>query len=175
MHSEPETAHVFSCYDDADCGGTGTPHRHVPTRGIAWVLRWAAALAVLFFSCGVLTEFAYCLVAEHTVVRAARAGALEAMLPRATTKTITESIAQRLAGYPSARGQTRLEIHQNGRPILGRLKMQPGDRIGIHVAVPSSAVLPRWLDRLKFWHGNPPIEASAERQVPGRTIIAGRR
>jgi hypothetical protein len=109
------------------------------------------------------------------VARAARAGALEATLPRATTKTITESITQRLAGYPCARRQTRLVIHQNGRPILGRLKLQSGDRIGVHVSVPSSAVLPRWLARLKFWHGNPPIEASAERHVLGRTIIAATR
>ena len=47
----------------------------VPTRGIRWVLIWAAALGVLFVAASVLIEFIYCLTAEHTLVRAARAGA----------------------------------------------------------------------------------------------------
>ena len=137
------------------------------------MLRWAAALAVLSFSCGVLAEFAFCLAAEHTVNRAARAGALEATLPRATSKSIAESVMQRLAGYPSTSRQTRLVIEQNGKPILGRLIVQPNDRISVHVAVPGTAVLPGWLQRLKFWRGNPPIEASAERTIAGRMIEGG--
>ncbi len=104
-----------------------------------------------------------------------RAGALEATLPRATSKSIAESVMQRLAGYHSASRQTRLVIEQNGKPILGRLKVQPGDRISIHVAVPGTAVLPRWLQRVKFWRGNPPIEASAERVIPGSVIVARNR
>jgi hypothetical protein len=172
MDSEPNAAHLFSCYDDEKCAGDCATKQVAPTRGVLWVLRWAAALVVLVFSCGVLTEFAYCLAAEHTVARAARAGALEATLPRATTKTIAESVTKRLTGYPSINGQTRLVIQQNGRPILGRLEVLPGDRISVHVEVPSTAVLPRWLGRLKFWHGNPPVEASAERTIPGRAIVA---
>jgi hypothetical protein len=174
MHREPTSAHLFSCFDNEDCaeGRSANPR---PIRGVTWVLRWAAALVVLIFSCGVLTEFAYCLVAEHTVARASRAGALEAALPRATTKSIAQSVTQRLAGYPSASGKTRLIIRHNGKPILGRLKVQPGDRISVHVEVPSTAVLPRWIHRLKFWHGNPPIEASAERKIPDRMILSTRR
>ena len=174
MHTEPTSANLFSCYDDEDCGDGPSSNQAAPTRGILWVLRWAAALGVLFFCCGVLAEFAHCLAAEHAVVRAARAGALEATLPRATAKSITESVTRRLAGYPSSKGQTRLVIQQNGKPILGRLKVQPGDRISVHLAVPGTAVLPGWLQRVKFWNGNPPIEASAERTIPGRMILAKR-
>ena len=175
MYREPTSAHLFSCYDEVACADGDSSKPPVPTRGALWVLRWAAALSVLVVSGSVLAEFAYCLAAEHTVARAARAGALEATLPRATTKSIGHAVTQRLARYPGTRGRTRLVIHQNGRPILGRVKLQPGDRIAVYVGVPSTAVLPRWLQRLKFWHGNPPLEAGAERTVPGRVIIATRR
>ena len=70
MHSDPAAAHVFSCYDDEVCADDCATNPRVQTRGILWVLRWAAALAVLSFSCGVLAEFAFCLAAEHTVNRA---------------------------------------------------------------------------------------------------------
>jgi hypothetical protein len=174
MHGEPTTTHLFSS-DDGEIGAAwDATNKRMPSRGVLWVLRWAAALAVLFFSCGVLTEFAYCLAAEHTIARAARAGALEATLPRATTKSIAQSVARRLTSYPGTCGQTRLVIEQNDKPTLGRLKLQPGDRISVHVGVPSTTVIPRWLGRLKFWHGNPRIEASAERTIPGRVILATR-
>jgi hypothetical protein len=172
MPTELTSARLFS-YDDEDGTDGRTAIHESPSRGVLWVLRWAAALAVLFFSCGVLAEFAYCLAAEHTVVRAARAGALEATLPRATAISVNKSVAQRLAAYSSTRGQMRIVIQQNGKPILGRMKVQPGDRISVNVAVPGTAVLPRWLQRVKFWRGNPPIEATAERTMPGRLIVGG--
>jgi hypothetical protein len=134
-------------------------------------MRWTAAFAVLFVSGSVLAEFAYCVAAEHTVARAARAGALEATLPRATAKSITASITRRLTGFPDAAGRTRLVIHRNGRPVLSRMIVQPSDRISVHVTVPSTAVLPRWLQAVKFWRGNAPIEAHAERNVPGRRLV----
>jgi hypothetical protein len=138
---------------------------------VLWVLRWAAALAVLCFSGGVLAEFAFCLAAEHTVARAARAGALEATLPRATAASIRETVAHRLVRFPSAAAQTRLTIHLNGRPVLGRMIMRPGDRISVHVSLPNTAVLPRWLQRVKFWRGNAPVEFIAQRDVPGRGVF----
>jgi hypothetical protein len=173
MHVELTSARLFSCFDDdegADGGGSATNHR-ASERGILWVLRWAAAILVLSFSCGVLAEFAFCLAAEHTVARAARAGALEATLPRATTSSIRESVARRLTGYPTAVAKTRLVIYQNGRPLLGRLIARPGDRISVHVSLSSAAVLPSWLERVKFWRGNAPIEVAAERSVPGRRVF----
>jgi hypothetical protein len=175
MHSDPAAAQVFTCYDDEVCVDDRATNPRAQTRGILWVLRWAAALAVLSFSCGVLTEFAFCLAAEHTVNRAARAGALEATLPRATSKSIAESVMRCLAGYHNASRQTRLVIEQNGKPILGRLIVQPNDRISVHVAVPGNAVLPGWLQRVKFWRGNPPIEASEERVIPGGVIVTRNR
>ena len=37
-------------------------------RGVGWVLAWAGAIAVLAIAAGVLTEFAYVLAAERTLV-----------------------------------------------------------------------------------------------------------
>jgi hypothetical protein len=170
MLTEPASSRLFSCFDDEETADQRATDHVASTRGILWVLRWAAAMAVLFVSGSVLAEFAYCVAAEHTVARAARAGALEATLPRATTKSITESVARRLASFPDAAGQTRLAIQRNGRPILGPMIVQAGDRISVHVTVPSNAVLPRWLRAVKFWHGSAPIEVRAERDVPGRMI-----
>lgn len=172
MGNDRLDGNLFSCYAD-DGANFGAAEARGAIRGARWVMRWFIALAVLFVASSVLLEFAYCLVAEHTVMRAARAGALEATLPRATTYTISETVARRLADYSSGAEQMSLAIHRNNRPAAGRWIARPGDRISVSVTLPSTAVLPRWLARVKFWHGSPPIEASAERDVPGRMI--GRR
>jgi hypothetical protein len=169
MPTEPTSARLFSCFDNEDVSA-GAKNHAAATRGVLWVLRWAAAMAVLFVSGCVLAEFAWCLAAEHTVTRAAQAGALEATLPSASSKSITESVTRRLARFPDAKGQTQLVIHRDGRPILGRLIVRPDERISVHVTVPSTAVLPRWLQAVKFWRGNAPIGARAERNVPGRHL-----
>src|SRR6186997_2751598 len=67
-----------------------------PTRNIAWTLRWAAALATIAVATSQLIAFAYQLSTEHTLAAAARAGALEATLPRASVRTVTETVARRL-------------------------------------------------------------------------------
>src|SRR5437764_1142099 len=69
-------------------------------RGVGWVLAWAGALAVLATGAGVLTEFAYVLAAERTLSVAARAGAMEATLPRATYQSVTAAVDGRLNQYP---------------------------------------------------------------------------
>ena len=160
----------FSDFDDDRFVDTCGADQAIRTRGVVCVLRWAAALAILFLCGGVLMEFAYCLAAEHTLARAARAGALEATLPRATTKSVAETVARRLTNDASATGRTHVVLKLNGTPMVGRWIARPGDRVAVIVTVPSTAVLPQWLQRVTLWHDNPPIEARAERDVPGKTI-----
>lgn len=146
------------------------------TRGIAWVLRWAAAGGVLCFSTAVLAEYTFCLAAELTLLRAARAGALEATLPRATQRTVAETVARRLAGFPHANGHWRLALWQNDEPILGRLAPHPGDRLTVSISIPRRGVLPGWLSALKCWGGQERLEARAVRHIPARRLRSlGRR
>jgi hypothetical protein len=140
------------------------------TRGVAWVLQWAAALVVLLFASVVLAEFVYCLTAEHTLARAAHAGALEATLPRASYKTIAQSIERRLDGYPGVAKQLRLVIRQNNAPLGARTHLQPGDRISVLLSAPSHAVLPGWLRTIDFCRNCTRIEAHAAREIPGRLL-----
>src|ERR1043165_2882686 len=87
------------------------------TRGVRWVLQWAAAIVVLVMATNVLAEFACVVAAEHTLTIAARAGALEATLPRATYESVVATIKRRLAGYPRLVEQLHVCLLQNGSPV----------------------------------------------------------
>lgn len=150
--------------------GQSSVYDGVPTRGVGWVLRWAAAGGVLLFSCAVLAEYAYCLAAELTLVRAARAGVLEATLPRATRQSVIDTIARRLRRFPHAKGQWQLAVLRNDVPVQGRIVAHPGDRLLISVMLPSRSVLPGWLRSLKFWGGDEAITVQAVRSIPSRHL-----
>jgi hypothetical protein len=142
----------------------------VPVRGVRWVLHWAGALAVLFFSSCVLMQFAYCLGAEHALSRAARAGAFEATLPRASQASIVQSIERRLTDYTLPPGVLRIGVLQNGAPIGGAFCPREGEQLSVTVAMPSDIAIPQWLRRATFWDGGSQIEVRAERQMPGRRL-----
>src|SRR5262245_2189949 len=93
---------LLSHFDDSAAPATaevGLTPRIERTLGIGWVLKWTVAMAVLLYATTVLTEFGYSLAAEQLLAHAARAGALEATLPRATVHTVEQSIRRQLAGY----------------------------------------------------------------------------
>ena len=146
----------------------------LPTRGIVWVLQWAAALTLLAFAAGVLIEFAYLVGAERTLARAARAGALEATLPRATFQSVTGSVERRLTQYPGLSRRLRFSLQQNGHPTRRNFQPTDGDRISLTLTADADAMLPGWLPSLHFWRTASRIEAHAERQMPGRRMIAAR-
>jgi hypothetical protein len=139
-------------------------------RGVQWVLQWAAALAVLTFAGSILIEFSYLLSAEHKLSIAARAGVLEATLPRATYQSVTMVVESHLTQYPQLTRHLRLTFLQNGSPVVGRIRQGDGDRLSIALTAPSSAVLPDWLRTVMFWRADTPIEARAERHLPGRKL-----
>jgi hypothetical protein len=163
-------------HDAAEFVGPSTRHESndalVKTRGIAWVLKWFAAMAVIAFAASILVEFAYIAAAKSVMIRAARAGALEATLPRATYQSVSQTVARRLAGHRSLASHMRLGVFQNGVPVGATFQPQQGDDIAITIMADASAVLPGWLQRMRFWQRRGTIDARAERQIPGRQVKA---
>jgi len=142
-------------------------------RGICWVLVWAGALAVLAIAAGVLTEFAYVLAAERTLSIAARAGAMEATLPRATSQSVTAAVDRRLIQYPVLAKQLHLSLLQNGALVQSQFRQHAGDLFAITLSGPSSSAVPEWLRTLMFWRGESAIQAHAERQLLGKKLAYG--
>jgi hypothetical protein len=142
-------------------------------RGICWVLAWAGALAVLTIATGVLTEFACVLAAERTLSVAARAGAMEATLPRATYQSVTAAVDRRLIEYPLLAKQLHMSLLQNGALVQSQFHQQQGDLFAITLSGPSRSAVPDWLRTLLFWRGEWAIQAHAERQLPGRKLAYG--
>ena len=147
-----------------------TSVQRVRVRGAGWVLMWAGAFAVISVAIGVLSEFALLIAAQHSLDAAARAAAVEATLPRATYRTIAETIERRLNAYPQLYAELQLDVMQNDAPVGNRLRIAAGDRIAISLSAPTWSVLPNWLVRVPFWRSKTPISARAEKGVPGRKL-----
>jgi hypothetical protein len=101
---------------------------------------------------------------------AARTGATEATLPRATYQSVAAAVERRLAGYPQLGGQLQLNLLQNGRPVGRQFRAGDGDRVSITLSAPTSSVVPGWLSKISLWRGDAPLNAHAEREVPGRKL-----
>lgn len=142
----------------------------VPTRGIHWVFLWASCVAVLVFAASVLTEFAYLVAAEHKLNLAARAGAVEATLPRANDQSIRAVVEHRLVGYPKLARQLQLGISQNGSPAIRPFRSKDGDRIAVTLSAPRSAAVPAWLRTVMFWRNDSQMQVRAESKMPGRKL-----
>jgi len=141
-----------------------------PTRGVGWVLQWFGAIATMFFAVSLLTQFGYCLATELVLGRAARAGALEATLPRASYQSVRQSVERRLQNPPLLSDRLRFSLQQNGAPVRGAILAQQDDRFSVTLAVPTHDVLPRWLRTACFWRADSYIEARAVRLEPGRQL-----
>jgi hypothetical protein len=142
-------------------------------RGVSWVLAWTGALAVIAIAAGVLVEFAYVLAAEHALSVAARAGAMEATLPRATYRSVTATVERRLSRYPLLTKQLHVSLLQNGTLVQSQFRPNEGDRFAITLSAPSCSAIPDWLRALPFWCNDSPIQSHAEQQVPGRKLAFG--
>jgi hypothetical protein len=167
------TSHdLISHFDGPESTAEPLVLRPLPTRGIRWVLQWAAALGVLVFAASVLTEFAYLAGAEHTLARAARAGLMEATLPRASYDTVKETSERRLDGYPDLSSRLQISLLQNSVPVARNLQLHDGDRLSIILTADTDAALPQWLKTIRFWRSSPQLQVHAERQMPTRHLIA---
>jgi hypothetical protein len=139
-------------------------------RGVGWVLQWASVVGVFFVASCFLVEFAYCLSAERTLARAARAGAVEATLPQATYRSVADIVRRHFAGNAELAAQSRIAVLHNGAPETGLFQPLGGDRMAVTITVPVCAVLPRWLGLLRLPRGNSHIKAHAGREVSGRSL-----
>jgi hypothetical protein len=162
----------FAPYHCAFHGEAIATTRDAHTRGVGWVLGWAAAVAALGFAGCSLAEFACSLAAEHTLARAARAGALEATLPRATLRSVGDAVKRRLADRSSWAKQLTLSVHRNGAAVSGAIQAAGGDQMTVTLVVPLRAALPRWLSALSVWTSQSQIEVRADRSVPGREFCS---
>ncbi len=140
------------------------------SRDARWILKWAAASAVLAIAASQLITFAYVCAADHTLKLAARAGASESILPRATYESICAAVERRLTEYPQLGSRLQLTVLQNGRPIGQRFQARGEDRISVTISAPDSAFMPSWLTKLPMWKGEVPLTARAERVMPGRRL-----
>jgi hypothetical protein len=141
-----------------------------PVRGAPWVLKWTATAGVLFYAACVLLQFWYCIVAERTLTHAARAGALEATLPRATRETIVATVQRRLLSNSITTAGLRIDVRQNDAPMQRDFQLTDDDRVIVSLSLPANAVLPAWLNTAACWGGTPTIEARAARRTPSRHV-----
>lgn len=125
------------------------PRRTV--RGVGWVLCWAAAMAILSWASLTLVAFAYQMAAERTLTEAAQAGIREAALPRATHRSVTESVRRRLAASTSLDRSTTIRIERNGWLVRGLIRPNGGDQLTVTLRASFDAALPRWLTALTPW------------------------
>jgi hypothetical protein len=140
------------------------------TRGVRWVLQWAAALTVFAIAGSALMQFYYVLAAEQALNYAARAGAIEATLPRATYQSIAATVERRLTKYPQLATTLQVCVSQNGATVGRQFRAADGDRVSVTLSAPSSTVLPAWLNRIGIWHSAAPINAHSEVVVPARKL-----
>ena len=133
-----------------------------PVRGVGWVLRQGATLAVLAVAAMVLLEFGYRLAAERALSRAAVAGLAEAALPRATNRTVEATIRSQLAGQYDLSRDTAITFQHNGWLVRGPIRPQANDRLSITLAAPVDAVLPRWLQAATIWNRGARVVAQAD-------------
>lgn len=172
MDAANSSLELLAHFDDpAKCESTCTNR----SRGVGWVFQWSAAITTLLFAACLLTQFGYRLAAELTLARAARAGALEATLPRASCHSVRQSVERRLEDFPQQPSRRlRFSVQQNGAPVRGMIRAGEGDRLTVTLAVPTQHVAPQWLGAVRFWWADAWIEARAERQIPVRQLSPAR-
>jgi hypothetical protein len=165
MDSTSASLELLAHFDSLDLDESSRP-----PIGVIDVLKWAVALSVIFFAGCVLLQLGYCMAAERVLSHAARAGALEATLPRATRESVVQSIERRLPDISYAASDLQIAIRHNDAPIQRVFRLADDDRVSVTISLPVDAALPTWLRKVGFWRDAPRVEASAERRVPGRQL-----
>jgi hypothetical protein len=132
-------------------------------RGVGWVLRWAAALAVLGVSAAVLLAFAYQLAAERAMSRAAAAGIREAALPRATSRSVDAAVRRQLANHLDLDRATEIAVERNGWLVRGAVRPRTCGRVAVTLSAPAAAALPVGVRSVLPWQQHAAITIRAER------------
>jgi hypothetical protein len=126
--------------------------RDRPVRGIGWVLKWAAAICVLSTSAVILLNLAYRLAAERALVQAATAGIREAALPRASRRSVEQSIRRELANYIHSERDVSISLQLAGKPVMSPIASRSSGHLSVTVSLPADAAFPSWLRVLCSWN-----------------------
>jgi hypothetical protein len=135
----------------------------LPVRGVGWVLRWAAAIAVFAITLALIAAFAFQLSAEATLRRAAAAGLREAALPRATSASVAAVVRRQLAARPRLMRGIQLQLASDGVPIRGVISSRGMSQLSLTLTVPASAALP---SSLALFAGDSAIRVQAGVEAP---------
>ena len=122
-----------------------------PVRGIGWVLKWAAAVCVLAATAVILLSFAYRLAAERALTEAATVGLRAAALPRATSRSVEQSIHRELAKYNGAEGGVSVALQSAGKPVKGAIDQRLSGQLSVTLTAPLAVSLPNWLGAVSPW------------------------
>src|SRR5450631_453261 len=139
-------------------------------RGIGWVLKWAAAIAVLGATIVILLNFGYRLAAERTLEQAAMSGLRVSGLPHATSVSIGDSIRSILGCNLYQAANIRLRIARP--PLNGNMSDRFGAGLTISISMPASAALPAWLEMLSPWNESAEITVQATKSTDSFARIA---
>jgi hypothetical protein len=122
-----------------------------PVRGVGWVLKWAAAVCVLAATAVILLSFAFRLAAERTFTEAAAVGLRAAALPRATSRSVEQSIHRELARYIRSEGGVSVALQSAGRPVKGAIDHRLSGQLSVTLSAPLAVSLPNWLSAVSPW------------------------
>jgi hypothetical protein len=167
MDSSRTSFELLAHFDAPDVDQVSRPSIE-PTVGVICVLKWVAAAGVLFVAACTLLRLGCCIAAERSLSHAARAGVLEATLPRATRESVIATIERRLLHRSMSSDALQITIQQNGAPMQRVFQLADQDRVSVALSLPTCAVLPAWLRAVYFWTGDSPLQARAEQRIPGR-------
>ena len=156
---------------DAPYSGERNASRVVPgyRYGVPCVLKWAAAIGMLFYAAQVMLQFGYSVSAERALTHAARAAALEATLPRATRASIMKTIERRLKASSIPTEALSITVRHNGLPFGRTYRPADDDQVSVHLSLPADTALPGWL-RVIHFGDDAMLHATAERQMPGKHL-----
>jgi hypothetical protein len=132
--------HAFSLLlSGRSAGHSGPPWR---------LVRLFFSLSVLVVTTIGLVQFAFLLRAGDALRTAGRAAVHEAVMPRATCRSIAATAQRRLVAARLAEAADPVCVEINGRPGFGGTRPEPGDRVVVALRLAAPAAAPDLLGPL---------------------------
>ncbi len=108
---------------------------------------FVAAPVVVIAAIG-LAQFFCLIAASEALGQAAKAGAREASLPKATFQSVSAAVERRLGGRSFVRAIDPVRVEVDGRAVYGVVRPQTGEEIVVTVSVASHRATPDLLGYL---------------------------
>ena len=129
------------------------------------MLKWALVVLALVVSSLTLYRFSLLLRGEISLVRAAEAGVLEATLPRATARSVSEAVRRQLLQNGHYYEVPQILLSRNGVLVSGPCRSRRGDSWSVQIAARTHDFLPGWLSRWEPGRGSAFLTAGARREM----------